>query len=60
MKKIVGIIAAAAMAASVFAVDLASMVQLDGDLMGYDSAYHEKQKYYSASHSSDKESYKNI
>lgn len=36
MKKIVGIIAAAAMAASVFAVDLASMIQIDGDLMNYD------------------------
>lgn len=36
MKKIVGIIAAAAMATSVFAVDLNSMIQIDGDLMNYD------------------------
>ena len=36
MKKIVGIIAAVTMAASVFAVDLASMIQIDGDLMNYD------------------------
>lgn len=36
MKKIVGIIAAAAMATSVFAVDLNSMIQFDGDLMNYD------------------------
>lgn len=35
MKKIVGIIAAAAMATSVFAVDLNSMIQFDGDLMNY-------------------------
>ena len=32
MKKIVGIIAAVAMAASVFAIDVASMLQLDGNL----------------------------
>lgn len=36
MKKIVGIIAAAVMAASVFAVDLNSMIQIGGDLMSYD------------------------
>ena len=35
MKKIVGIIAAVTMAASVFAVDLASMIQIDGDLLKY-------------------------
>lgn len=36
MKKIVGIIAAVTMAASVFAVDLNSMIQIGGDLMSYD------------------------
>ena len=35
MKKIVGIIAAVAMATSVFAIDVASMLQLDGNLAGF-------------------------
>ncbi|MCR5285841.1 MAG: hypothetical protein K6D95_09605 [Treponema sp.] len=39
MKKIVAGLAALAMAASVFAVDVASMIQLDGRLMAYDDAY---------------------
>lgn len=38
MKKIVGILAAAAMASSMFAVDVASMVQFDGDVMTYDGS----------------------
>ena len=37
MKKIVAGLAALAMAASVFAVDVASMIQIDGDLMNYGS-----------------------
>ena len=38
MKKIVAGLAALAMAASVFAVDVASMIQIDGDLMNYDGS----------------------
>ena len=38
MKKIVGIIAAVAMAASVFAVDFSAGVRLQGSLFGYDDA----------------------
>ncbi len=54
MKKIVGIIAAAAMAASVFAVDFTAGVRLQGNLFGYDESgnvtlleeHHENQFYH--------------